>query len=58
MTKKNIELRAQLDSKITNEKDNDKIAMTFRDYYININDNQTSNENELLYLDTNSSNDE
>ena len=58
MTKKNIELRAQLDTNMANVKENNKRTMSYGDYCISINDNQISNNNELLYLDNNSSNDE
>ena len=48
MTKKNIELRAQLDTNIAN---GEKNRTTSGEYDVNFNDNKSSYENELICLD-------
>ena len=60
MTKKNIELRAQIDTNIANveDKNNKKRTTTYGEYDVNFNDNKSSYENELILLDNRTSNDE
>ena len=60
MTKKNIELRAQLDTnEVNGEKNNkDRTTVHGEEYDINFNDNKPSTENELIFMDDKHSNDE